>query len=205
MGRRLRRLREERSLTLVEMSKLCDVGISTLSKIENGQVTPVYGTLRKITLGLGVPFERLVADEERQSKGARKSVTSLGAARNFVSSRYQYSMHASDLISKAMLPLVMVIDSSQPPTESDWSSHEGEEFIYALEGKVIVYLEHYRPITLIPGESIYIDSGMRHGFVNAGGSPARILSVTYDPKQAPELFPGEGIVEVPGSPSKELV
>jgi transcriptional regulator with XRE-family HTH domain len=183
LGDRLRELRLERSLTLVEMGKLCDVAVSTLSKIENGQVSPVYGTLHKIALGLGVAFESLVSGRSREASGARRAVTQQGEAKNFGSERYTYSMHAADLISKAMVPLVMEIVATDAPVDGDWSSHEGEEFIYVLEGKVAVHLEHYAPVELMSGESIYIDSRMRHGFVRAGKGRTRLLSVTYDPAQ----------------------
>jgi transcriptional regulator with XRE-family HTH domain len=184
LGRRLRQLRAERSLTLSELSERCDVAISTLSKIENGLVSPVYGTLRKIAVGLGVAFESLVSEKERDGSGARRAVTRASDAANIPSERYLYGMHASDLISKAMLPIVMTIDASSAPDEADWSSHEGEEFIYVVEGVVLVYLEHYQTTRLEVGDSIYIDSRMRHGFSNGGTGTARLLSVTYDPKQA---------------------
>ncbi len=183
LGARLRQLRAERSMTLIEVSKLCDVAVSTLSKIENDQVSPVYGTLRKIAVGLGVAFENLVSDKEREASGARRAVTHRGEAAEMTNDRYVYSMHASDLISKAMLPVVMTIQARTLPHENDWSSHEGEEFILVLEGAVDIYLEHYQPVRLEVGESLYIDSRMRHGFVSIGPGDARLVCVSYDPKQ----------------------
>ncbi|MFG1398368.1 helix-turn-helix domain-containing protein [Roseixanthobacter pseudopolyaromaticivorans] len=183
LGARLRQLRAERSMTLNEVSKLCDVAVSTLSKIENDQVSPVYGTLRKIAVGLGVAFESLVSDKERETSGARRAVTRRGDAAEVTNDRYVYSMHASDLISKAMLPVVMTIQSRTQPHANDWSSHEGEEFILVLEGAVDVYLEHYQPVRLEVGESLYIDSRMGHGFVSVGPGDARLICVSYDPKQ----------------------
>jgi transcriptional regulator with XRE-family HTH domain len=170
-------------MTLNEVSKLCDVAVSTLSKIENDQVSPVYGTLRKIAVGLGVAFESLVSDKEREASGARRAVTHRGDAAEVTNDRYVYSMHASDLISKAMLPVVMTIQARTLPHENDWSSHEGEEFILVLEGTVDIYLEHYQPVRLEIGESLYIDSRMRHGFVSVGAGDARLICVSYDPKQ----------------------
>lgn len=170
-------------MTLNEVSKRCDVAVSTLSKIENGQVSPVYGTLRKIAVGLDVAFESLVSDKQREASGARRAVTHEGTAADVTNDRYVYSMHAADLISKAMLPVVMTIRARTAPEGSDWSSHEGEEFILVLDGVVEIYLEHYQPVRLKVGESLYIDSRMRHGFVSVGPQNARLICVSYDPKQ----------------------
>lgn len=185
LGRRLRRLRDEHELTLVEMGGRCGVAISTLSKIENGQVSPVYGTLRKIAVGLGVPFERLIADPEPDGPRPQKVVTRSAQTVEYRNARYGYGMHAAELSSKAMLPIVMTIEAREPPGEGDWSSHAGEEFLMVIEGCVEVHLEHHAPVRLERGDSIYIDSRVPHGFVRAGRGRARLVSVSYDPNQAP--------------------
>lgn len=188
-------------MTLNEVSKRCDVAVSTLSKIENDQVSPVYGTLRKIAVGLGIAFESLVSDREREASGARRAVTHKGGAAEVTNDRYVYSMHAADLISKAMLPVVMTIHARTPPGDGDWSSHEGEEFILVLEGVVEIYLEHYQPVRLEEGESLYIDSRMRHGFVSVGPGDARLICVSYDPKQLNGAASGHVAVGAPHVPA----
>lgn len=184
LGRRLRKLRNELELTLVEVSNRCGVAISTLSKIENGQVSPVYGTLRKIAVGLGIAVEQLVSDHEPMEERPQKVVTRAGQTADFRNARYGYRMHAADLASKAMLPIIMTIESTLPPGEGDWSSHPGEEFLLVLEGCVEVHLEHEEPVRLDCGDSIYIDSRVPHGFVRKGRGKARLVSVSYDPSQA---------------------
>lgn len=60
------------------------------------------------------------------------------------------------------------------------SSHEGEEFIYVLEGKLeIVYGKN--TYQLEAGDSIYYDSIVAHHVHAAKGSSARILGVVYTP------------------------
>ncbi|MDB5414189.1 MAG: family transcriptional regulator [Rubritepida sp.] len=183
LGQRLRQLRVERGLTLVELSRRCEVAISTLSKIENGQVSPVYGTLRKIAVGLRIAFERLVAQPQSSSDGECRALTLQGQTSDFSTGRYDYQMHAGSLASKAMLPIIMTIRARSAPVEADMSSHEGEEFLFLLEGQVEIYLEREDPVRLRPGESLYINSRQRHGFVSVGVGDARLLTVTYDPEQ----------------------
>lgn len=182
LGTRLRRIRFERGLTLQAAGAACGVGASTLSKIENGQASPAYGTLKRISEGLGLTFEELISGRRGDQLSARRSVTRRSETLRFKSSRHRYYVHAKDLVSKAMIPLEMDILASDPPESSDWSSHDGEEFIYVLEGEIEVHLQNYTPFRLKAGESAYIDSGMRHAFVAIGGGRARMLSVCFDPK-----------------------
>ncbi len=88
MGRRLRRIRAERDLTLHALSGLSGVAISTISKIENGQVSPVYGTLKKLADGLGLPLERLITDAAVAPGKERRTVTLKGETVPFDTVRY---------------------------------------------------------------------------------------------------------------------
>ena len=182
IGTRLRRIRFERGLTLQAAGAQCGIGASTLSKIENGQASPAYGTLKRIAEGLGLTFEELISGRRGTQLSARRSITRPSDTLKFKSNRHQYQIHAKDLVRKAMIPLEMDIVTTDPPGKSDWSSHDGEEFIYVLAGEIEVYLQHYAPFRLKTGESAYIDSNMRHAFTATGASPARMLSVCFDPK-----------------------
>lgn len=182
IGERLRALRFERKLTLKAASALCGVGLSTLSKIETGQASPAYGTLKRISEGLGVSFEELISGEHFEGSIARRTITRDRQFLKFKSSRYDYRVHASELTNKAMVPLEMEIRARELPEASDWSQHDGEEFIYVLEGEIEVRLSDYAPFRLKQGESAYIDSRMRHAFIALSPGPARMLSICYDPK-----------------------
>jgi transcriptional regulator with XRE-family HTH domain len=182
IGERLRAIRFERKLTLQEASKLCGVGLSTLSKIETGQAAPAYGTLKRIAEGLELSFEEMISGERPEGSSARRTVTRNREILKFKSKRYDYRVHASDLANKAMVPLEMEVRARGLPESSDWSQHDGEEFIFVLEGEIEVRLSDYAPFRLKQGESAYIDSRMRHAFVALSPGPARMLSICYDPK-----------------------
>ena len=78
-----------------------------------------------------------------------------------------------------MEPFLIDIDSA---SNSDYqlSSHEGEEFIYVLEGVVeITYGKN--TFVVNAGESIYYDSIVEHNVHAANQSTAKILAVVYTP------------------------
>ena len=182
IGERLRSIRFERKLTLQAASKLCGVGLSTLSKIETGQAAPAYGTLKRIAEGLDLSFEELISGDRPEATTARRTITRDRNILKFKSNRYDYRVHASELANKAMVPLEMEIHARESPEPGDWSQHDGEEFIFVISGEIEVRLSDYAPFKLKEGQSAYIDSRMRHAFIACGPGSARMLSICYDPK-----------------------
>ena len=66
----------------------------------------------------------------------------------------------------------------QPWRDDLLVSHEGEEFLYILEGRVEF---HYGDeiMAVGPGDSLYYDSNEPHGYVAVGDVPARAVAVVY--------------------------
>ncbi|NUO59210.1 MAG: helix-turn-helix transcriptional regulator [Hamadaea sp.] len=62
VGQRLRRLREERGLTLSALARAAGIGKATLSGLENGTRNPTLETLYAITAQLDVPLAALLTD-----------------------------------------------------------------------------------------------------------------------------------------------
>jgi uncharacterized cupin superfamily protein len=62
--------------------------------------------------------------------------------------------------------------------------HEGEEFLYVLEGELELHTECYAPLVLKAGESIYFDSRMGHGYVARGTQTCRALSMCTVPQHS---------------------
>jgi quercetin dioxygenase-like cupin family protein len=78
-----------------------------------------------------------------------------------------------------MEPFIVEIE---PTKDSDYilSSHEGEEFIYVLEGSIeINYGKNIYQIE--KGDTIYLDSIVAHNIHAAKNQPAKILAVIYAP------------------------
>jgi mannose-6-phosphate isomerase-like protein (cupin superfamily) len=86
---------------------------------------------------------------------------------------------ASGKTGRNMEPFVIDIN---PSTEDDpiYSTHEGEEFIYVLEGSVKISYGKDSHI-LHKGESIYYDSIVPHLVSSGNASPAKIVAVVYSP------------------------
>ena len=192
LGERLRRLRKEAGWTLQDLSRRSSVSLSTLSKIENAQVAPTFDTLVKAAKGLGIGFEALLSEPAateppvlttrlpttRRASG-RLMVTRASEAVAFSTPMYEYKVHANALRRKFMTPLIMEVKARRLEGVTNWSSHEGEEFIFVMGGMIELHTEFYDPVQLNTGDSAYIDSGMAHMFLSTGPGNASIASICH--------------------------
>lgn len=182
LGARLREWRQSKGLTLSVVSERTGVATSSLSKIENEQVSVSYYTLKKICDGLDIPIEEIINPEHKSYASGRRSITRAGEGAEFDCRQYLYVAHSTDLSRKDMIPLEMTILARQPEDFDDWNKHEGEEFVYVLSGEIQVCTEFYAPVRLKAGDSMYFDSSMGHKYISVSVENARILSICYDPR-----------------------
>lgn len=162
LGERIRHLRRERKLTLEEAGKLTSLAASTLSKIENDQMSPTFDVVQKLAQGFDIDITDLFATDGGDRPGSRRSVTLRDAGRLMETEVYSHRLLAAELSHKKILPFVTTIKAHGLDDFAQWASHEGEEFLYVLEGEVCFHTEHYEPVRLGEGDSIYIDASMPH-------------------------------------------
>jgi transcriptional regulator with XRE-family HTH domain len=177
-AQKLRSFRQLNGLTLDELGRLTGVSISTISKIENGQQRPSFETVLRIARALKINFVQLLEPVLAQPANLARRVITRGPDAPIYSGRWCiYHTHATELIRKATIPFVIQIITREVPPLDEWSIHDGEEFIYVLEGVLEFHTEHYTPAILHKGDSCYLDSTMRHAFVSKGETDAIVLSV----------------------------
>jgi transcriptional regulator with XRE-family HTH domain len=182
IGQRIKALRSNRQWTLQALSRRSKVSISALSKIENAQVAASFDTLLRIARGFGLGFDAMLSVAPARRPAARFTLTRGGAGLFFSTDMYEYEVHSAELRQKHMIPLHMEVKARQLSNLTRWSSHEGEEFIYVLKGRIELHTEFYAPALLGPGDSAYIDSKMRHAFLNRGKGKAEMLSLCFSRK-----------------------
>lgn len=84
-----------------------------------------------------------------------------------------------------MVPVLTKIRARTLEQFGDLVRHSGEELIYVLAGRVVVHTEFYDPVTLEPGQAIYIDSDMGHAYLAADGcDEAEVLGVMSSADEA---------------------
>jgi transcriptional regulator with XRE-family HTH domain len=183
LGENLKSLRQRHGWTLQEVSRQTGVAVSTLSKVENDQMSLTYDKLLQISEGLGLSLAEFLAADEPEIAGlARRSVNRKEDGLRQTTPNYDYLYLSTDITRKRMIPVLTRIRARSLADFGPLLRHSGEEFIFVLEGAIEVYTEHYQPIRLETGESTYIDSDMGHAYIAVGRKDALVLGVCSSPQ-----------------------
>ena len=182
IGSRIRQVRKLYGMTLAEVSAATGLSVSALSKIENDQISPTFSSLMRLVEGLGLSLGDLVSlDSHDRSTEARMTVTRAGDARFRSTPSYDIWPLCGDIQHKRMTPMVERVRNRDPNSGDGLLSHSGEEFVYVLRGEIEVHTQHYEPVRLGVGDSIYLDSRMAHTYTTASEDDAEILMIWLSP------------------------
>lgn len=180
LGKRVREIRLSQSLTLEEASKRTGLARSTLSKIENEQISPTFTAVNKLVKGLGIDIPQLFTQPKKKGPGSggRRDITRSGEGKPHPTPTYEHELLATQLSSKKMIPFKTTVRTHSWDEYEDWVRHDGEEFLYVLTGSIMFYTEFYEPIELNAGDSAYYDCEMGHALVSISEKDAEVLWVT---------------------------
>ena len=185
LGARIRRLREERGMRLVDVSRHAGYTKGFLSKIENGHASPPIATLMKIAQALQIDpgefFRKGTDDGAAADPDAtvqvrpheRRAVENAEAGPG-----YSYWALAAPRVHKFMQPFLLTVR----PREVDPAKrfeHPGEEFIFVLSGKMD-YRVGDEVFSLQAGDSLYFDASRPHAPLPKR-KPVTFLALFYAP------------------------
>ncbi|MEZ5752183.1 MAG: XRE family transcriptional regulator [Paracoccaceae bacterium] len=178
LAERVRSLRKDRGWTLEQAAQAAGVARSTLSKIENGQMSPTYDGLKKLAEGLGISVPQLFTPPRSAAAGGRMTVTPSGTGEGHVTTTYEHELLSGGLTRKSMLPYRARIRARKFEDFDGWVRHDGEEFLYVLTGEIRLFTEFYAPVDMRRGDSAYYDATMGHNVISLSPEDATILWVT---------------------------
>ncbi|GLU33790.1 XRE family transcriptional regulator [Trinickia caryophylli] len=184
LGKRVKAARQQHDYTLDAASRACGVSRSTLSKIENGLMSPTFDVLQKIVHGLRIDLGELFGSTPKPLASGRRALTRKGHGQRHSSGCYEMELLATELAQKAMHPFHIRITAHSLDEFTEWGRHEGEEFLYVLRGSVCLYSELYAPTHLEAGDCLYFDSRTGHAAVSTSEEDAEVLWV-IDERYAP--------------------
>ena len=173
LGPRLRELRNEKKMTLAELSLRSQVSIGMLSHIERGQTSPSLKTLERLRLALEVPLARFF---EREDSALRDDGTVVRA-----NARSRLPFKKLGLTKERLSPpghsdldlLMLVIEPGGGSGNEPWT-RRGEKAGLVLEGTFELYVGDARHV-LQEGDSFQFDGSQPHTFRNPNATPARVL------------------------------
>lgn len=172
VGENIRAIRLASKASLTEVAKRAKLTKSTLSKIENGQISSPISTLVGIATALGVRLAEFFQEEDAAPrfvltrKGKGKTIV-----RNGSQLGYSYEALAADFPNKPAEPFLLTVS---PEDKAGRFRHTGHEFIYMLTGDMEFTLGGTK-LDLHPGDSLYFDPTVTHSLKLLGRTPARFL------------------------------
>lgn len=183
MGVRIKKAREGLGLSLFDMYLRTNISVDQLSQIEEGKISPPLGAVIKLAKALDLTIDHLISGEEGEDytivrKADRKVISRYDPKRE-KHYGYEYESLAPHKTDKHMEPFLVTLEPSE--TAEERSSHDGQEFIFVLQGKMEVRLREAIHI-LEPGDSIYYDSTVPHLVKCHRQETTKILAVLYTGK-----------------------
>jgi transcriptional regulator with XRE-family HTH domain len=178
-------VRESLGLSQEELAERsgCDIGM--IAQLEAGELAPSLAPLIKITRALGMRLGTLLDDDTEVGpvvtrRGDAEHVSRVKSLETSSDAGVlDFFSLAAGKTARHMEPFLIDVVPSGTKQHA-LSSHEGEEFIYVLDGVIEVEYGKDRHV-LEAGDSIYYDSIVPHEVRAAGETPARILAVVYAP------------------------
>jgi len=187
LGERIAEIRKTYSISREDLSERSGVQADLIAKIEDDGLIPDLAPLIKISRGLGVRLGTLLDDHEqlgpvicRAGGAVDASRFKTGIPEGAVSGGHHgmsFNALAADKTGRHMEPFIVTI---QPDAKQDKSAHEGEEFIYVMEGTLSLEYGTDKE-TLKTGDSVYYDSIVPHKVFCADNNQVKILAVIYTP------------------------
>ncbi len=178
VGERLKKIRKQKGLSIKDLSAKTGFSAELLSQIENQTVTPQIGTIIKLARSLKTVFGTLTAEEGINTYSVvrqnERKVTSRHTSQQ--GHNYEYISLASDVKNRHMESFVVKLGPETP--EQELSIHEGEEFIFVIDGEMKAVLGDEIEI-LSTGDSIYYFSSIPHLVTSNRKEPTYILAVIY--------------------------
>lgn len=173
---KMKEIRESRGFTLEELSQKSGVDADYLRQMEAGEILLPLGQLIKLSKALSLKMSDVISTGTESftivRAGERQSVTRLGATKQ-AKRGYEYESLAPGKKDRLIEPFIVTL---HPSDDDEKSSHDGQEFIFVLDGEMEAFVDDYSAV-LKPGDSIYYDSTSIHLVRAYGDKPARILAI----------------------------
>lgn len=183
LGARIRFIRREQDLSVLDLANAANISAGMLSKIENGQISPSLSTLQSIANALTVSLSMLfAATEERRDCSYVRAKQGVIIERRGTKVGHVYQL-LGHVIGGDVVVEPYLITLKEEAEAFTGFQHAGIEFIYMLTGEVI-YRHGDKTYRLRPGDSILFDSGALHGPETLIKRPMTYLSIIVYPRKS---------------------
>jgi len=172
---RIKELREISGITLESAARKFNIPKETYEKYESGDIDIPVSFLYEIANNFNVELAAILTGENPRlhsyclvRKGKGVSVERR--------KQYKYQSLAYNFIHKKSEPFLVTVDPEPDDSPIHYNSHPGQEFNYVIEGRLKVIINGYE-VVLNEGDSLYFDSGIKHGMKALDNKSAKFLAI----------------------------
>ena len=178
---KIKQFREQKNLSIEELAERSGVSVDVLSAIEKGNETPSSAVIIKVSRALGLRVDTLLEVDSVlgpvfTKAGEVHNSTNFSNGKTSKHDFVNYSSLTQGRSDCRINPFIVDINDNN----QSMSSHEGEEFIYVLEGSAEVVYGN-QTYSLEKGDSLYFDSVVSHCVKAKNGGSVKLLAVLYSP------------------------
>ncbi len=170
VGDKIRQMRENLKMALDQLAEKTGYQVDYLQAVEEGAISPAVGNLIQISRALALDSASLLSEDRKVER--RKSHLKRTKA-------YSYKSLTPDADDKHLWAYLVTLD---PKKEHEMVAyrHEGEEFMFVIEGRVEVRVGEIVH-ELKKGANLHFDSGVAHHLRNLSSKTSKLLVVVFTP------------------------
>lgn len=174
ISERIKGLREILGISVESLSKELNIAEETYLEYESGNVDIPVSFLYKIATRFDVELSEILTGEAPKLRTYSVVRKDKGVS---VERRkdYKYQSLAYNFVNKKIEPFLVTVEPDSND-EIHYNSHPGQEFNYVIEGTLKVLINGHE-IILNEGDSLFFDSGEKHGMKTLNGKVAKFLAV----------------------------
>ena len=173
VGPKIRRLRQQKNLSLKQLALRSGVSAAAIHKIERNNMVPTITTLMRLAGALNRSVSYFVSEEEDQDRGA--VLIKASSRRPVFTSKKGLRLEAISgpygrfFVAGAIATVQPGASSGAQPME-----HVGEELVYALDGTIVLEVDD-ETFEVRRGDALHFRTDRRHRWHNPGARPVRLL------------------------------
>lgn len=175
IAERLRGLREVLELSVEELVADCGISEEEYRRAETGAYDISVSMLQKVARKYDIALDALMFGEE--PKMTSYFLTRAGKGVSIERTKaYKYQSLASGFINREADPFIVTVEPKAEDTPMNYNSHDGQEFNYLLEGRMLLSING-KELILNEGDSIFFNSQLPHGMKALDGKKVRFLAI----------------------------
>lgn len=175
IAKRIKEIRQISGISSDTLAVRLDVQPDLYLKYESGETDIPVGILFKISEEFNIELSVMLGGDNpklhiyslvRNGKGLKLERRK----------QYRYESLAYNFVHKKAEPFMVTIEPHSGDVLPELYSHPGQEFNYIISGSMMTIIDGHE-IILNEGDSIYFDSGYKHGMKALNNKEARFLAM----------------------------